>query len=287
MVELLGPQVASEWPASVETEKARAMRTKGLPSWQQKNFPLNAIPYLAATIRQAIEEDGGLNRADKAWASDFIVMHNIRGVKHSNPHVINAHNVGYFLDRFLRESSIPPHAPVFGDWWIDVGMQINSGEENCLQWSTAAHYRLLEQTLRISRRDAIRIASIRSSKCSRDHASHLTAVSGFRVDPGIQARGEFEATYAQAYTTDKAVVYNVEGGHHAKFLTTKEAMTKGHQSPTIAGLYDIYEQGIHFNSSQARYEVRVPWKAATKVLMEFDPAVIRRCLFSFERHVWW
>lgn len=287
---LLGDGVAHDWPASLETEKARAQKTTGgAPSWTQKIIAREFVYPLADTIRQEIQTEPFLDEADTQWAKTFFILHTIRGVKHGYNHTANPVSARYFLNDFIRDCKLVPnaHEDRVGEWWIDVGIEITSEIGACLQWSTGAHRHVVQQFLFISDEDADRITSLNSSKYSRDLSSHLAAVSGFRIEPGAQAEGPFQAAYIQAYTTDKAVVYNVEGSHHAKFLTTSEALSQNHPSKTVDGLYDIYSAAKGPNSSNARLEVRVPWRYATQVLMEFETAVIRQCLYAFSSETWW
>lgn len=214
-------------------------------------------------------------------------MHTIRGVKHGNFHHVDVVSAQLFLDELMEDSQLSYEVPNIGEWYIDVAIQISDDRQGCLQWITSAHYAVIEQAMRITHEHAERISDINSSKYSRDHASHLTAISGFRATPGVQAEGPFEVAYIQAYTTDKSVVYNIDGAHHAKFLTLAEAMGTIQPPTMVNGLYDIYAAALRANSSSARVEVRVPFAFATAVLVEFDPLVLRDCLCSFTREEWW
>ncbi|KAJ3563511.1 hypothetical protein NP233_g8898 [Leucocoprinus birnbaumii] len=284
---LLGHRIASDWPASLHTEKARAQKTfGGVPGWTQKIIPGDYVAELAQAIREAIEGDPFLTDEDVAWAKDFFFVHSVRGVKHGYYHGVNQVAAQHFLDDFIRDCRLVNDAHLLGTWWIDVGIEISSDVGNCVQWATGRHRDVLQQALFIPDEDADRLSLLSSSKYSRDLASHLSAVSGFRVEPG-SARGPMDAVYIQAYTTDKAVVYNPEGSHHAKFLTTSEALSQDQPCKTIEGLYDIYEQAKGANSSNARLEVRVPWRYATDALMQFDARVISSSLYIFTPEEWW
>ncbi|KAF9444082.1 hypothetical protein P691DRAFT_778498 [Macrolepiota fuliginosa MF-IS2] len=285
---LLGDRVASEWPATLETERIRARKSRGGFAWATKTIQQDAVRELAEQIRQELENDPFLDDGDARWAGNFFFLHTIRGVKHRHYHRVDAESAEHFLTEFLTEAQLSPDAVTAGDWYIDVGIEVSSSVGDCVQWMTASHSDLVQQALRIPEEHANRITRIGSSKYSRDLSSHLTALSGFRIVPGAQAQGEFEATYIQAYTTDKSVVYNPEGRHHAKFLTTKEALScQDHPTQTIGGIYSIYAGARDANSSSARLEVRIPFRFATDVLLEFDSDVIRRSVCVFAREDWW
>jgi hypothetical protein len=284
---LLGQSIASEWPANYSTEQFRAKKTRGGFAWGTKLIPSNVVDHLANRIRMELDSNPLIADNDIAWARNFFILHTIRGTKHSTYHQVDVESAEYYLYDFVQSAQLSNEVPEVGDWYIDVGVEISSDQEECLQWTTATHYQVVQQALRISDQNAERISDINSSKYSRDPVSHLTAISGFHAVPGIRARGEYEAAYIQAYTTDKSIVYHPEGRHHAKFITIKEAMGVDHPTKTIEGIYGIYEEACTANSSNARLEVRVPYRFATKVLMQFDPDTLKDCLCSFTRQEWW
>lgn len=264
---LLGESIASEWPATYAAERIRAQRTKGGYSWGSKQIPTEAVDDLADQIRSMLEMDASISEDDLEWARDFFVLHTIRGVKHSTYHHADDVSSDYYLDKLIyHEADLSSDVPDVGDWYVDVGIQISSDRGESMQWMTATHNEVVLQALRISDAHAERITEMNSSKYYRDPVCHLTAISGFRITPGVQAQGEFEASYLQAYTTDKTVTYNVESGHYAKFIGMKEAMGQKHPTKTIDGLYQLYKEAGTTNASSARLEVRVPFRFATQVL---------------------
>ena len=287
IVSLLGQNIASEWPAKYSTEEFRAKKTRGGFAWSTKLIPSDVVGDLADRIRTELGQNPLIADDDVTWARDFFFLHTIRGTKHSTFHHVDTPSAEHYLEDFLQRAQLSDEIGREGDWYIDVGIEISSEHGECLQWSTPTHYEVVQQALRISTRNAERISDINSSKYTRDPVSHLTAISGFRVVPGFRGQGMYEAAYIQAYTTDKAVLYHPEGRHHSKFITIKEAMKVEHPSKTIEGIYSIYDEARTANSSNARLEVRVPYKFATQVLIEFDPDVLKDCLCSFSRQEWW
>ncbi|KAF8054645.1 hypothetical protein FPV67DRAFT_1682298 [Lyophyllum atratum] len=287
ILHLLGHAVASDWPGSYHAESARARNRNGGYSWGTRLVAKEYVPRLAARIRMEIQNSPFVDDRDKQWAQDFFILHTIRGTKHTSMHRVNAASAAIFLDTFIREANLSPAAPAVGDWYVDVAIEISSPDRRCLQWITSTHNIVVQEALRISDYHARRITELGSSQYARDPASHLTALSGFRATPGVQARGEFEVSYIQAYTTDKSVVSNKDAGHHAKFIETKEAMGTDHPTRTIEGLHTIYDTAKRANSSSARLEVRVPYSKATEVLVRFNSTAFRRCICSFTRAEWW
>ncbi|KAF9441048.1 hypothetical protein P691DRAFT_685291 [Macrolepiota fuliginosa MF-IS2] len=214
-------------------------------------------------------------------------MHTIRGVKHAHYHRYDEVSAEWYWTDFFKYTKLTDEVLTLGHWWVDVGIEVSSDTQACLQWMTSSHCDVAREALRIPEEDAQRITNIKSSKYSRDLVSHLTAISGFRIVPGVRAEGVYEAAYLQAYTTDKATVYNTDGRHHAKFLTTKEAMGQAQPTKTIDGIHSIYTEAVDVNHSKARLEVRVPFDFATQALLNFDPEVLQGSLCAFSQEEWW
>ncbi|KAG6904892.1 hypothetical protein DXG01_006436 [Tephrocybe rancida] len=277
----------SEWSSTLRGEETRARRAGGGYSWGTKLIPSDVVPDLADEIRRQFSLNADPD--DLAWASRFVVLHTVRGVKHATYHTANPESAEFYLDKFIQDKCLDPSIRNRGFWYIDVAIELSSEDGECLQRIPASHHEVVRQALDIPHREAARVTSLTSSKYDRDYASHLLAVSGCRISPGVRAEGPYEAVYLQAYTTDKALLYNTERGHHAKFLTTKEVMAgNGEKAPkTVADIHDLYEKAKENNASNARLEVRVPLEHATSVLLHFNPDALKRTLVSFPKDVWW
>jgi hypothetical protein len=275
------PENVSDWPASYDTEMFRARKRTGHVSYQTKLVQPWALRLLPDTMRTQLLVNG------IDWAQDFFFLHTIRGTKHGTQHSWDAESAKIALHEYLLDARIPLVATEEGTWWIDVAVEISSDEGACLQWRTSSHFHVVQEVLRISHNHAKRITSIGSSKYARDLVSHLTAVSGCRIEPGIRACGRFQAAYVQMYTTDKAITYNPEGIHHAKSITINDAMGRTQPPSFATGLFGVYKDAVENNSSNARVEVRVPLDFADSVLLGLNINLIRDSLLSFTPGEWW
>ena len=251
-----------------------AYQTKVLPQW--------VLGSLAGKLREMLGDNG------VEWSEGFFLSHTIRGTKHGTQHSMDEISAQYALEEYLMDAKIPIHATETGYWFNDVGIKYSAMDEpECLQWSTSSHFHVVREVLRIPDNHASRITSIGSMKYTRDIVSHLPAVSGCRIEPGIQAEGPFEVQYFQMYTTDKAITYNLEGGYHGKAITMDVAMGPSQPSLFIQGLYGVYRGAMDENASNACIEVRVPFHHATRVLLNVDSCVIHNSLMSFRLNEWW
>ena len=82
-------------------------------------------------------------------------------------------------------------------------------------------------------------------------------------------------------------MYNVEERHHAKHLTTTEALGPWQPPRTLNGLYTIYEKAQTHNPLKARLEVRVPYVVADHILTTINSDTIYGCLCAFTCADWW
>jgi hypothetical protein len=184
---LLGQSIASEWPANYSTEQFRAKKTRGGFAWGTKLIPSNVVDHLANCIRMELDLNPLIADNDIAWARNFFILHTIRGMKHSTYHQVDVESAEYYLYDFVQSAQLSNEVPEVGDWYINIGIKISSNQEECLQWTTATHYQVVQQALGISDQNAKRISDINPSKYSRDPVSHLTAIGGFHAIPGVRA----------------------------------------------------------------------------------------------------
>jgi hypothetical protein len=232
------PHCASDWPASYVTEIFQAQKQTGHLAYQTKVIPTWHIDGLVDDMHLNVL----LNAVD--WAKDFFFLHTIRGTKHGTQHAINAEAAHLALQEYLKESSVTEGRMSEGKWWVDVGLEFSSRDNCCLQWKTSSHYHLVRGFLNISQEHASCITRTGSSKYAHNFSSHLPAVSGCRIEPGAQAKGPYKAVYFHMYTTEKALTYNLEGGHYGKAIMMDKAMSKDQPPNFVASLLTLYEEAI-------------------------------------------
>lgn len=277
--ELLGAS-ASDWPPDYESEMFRARGHNGQLSFMTKMLPEWHVRALGDKIREHLHNN------NVPWGEGLVFLHQIRGVKTTSQHTPHENDSEVALDEWLDSNFLNINDLTGDDWWVDVGLQIDSREEECLAWRTDSHFHLVKEVLKISEHHANRITSITSSKYTRDMTSHLTAVSGCRISPGPRAEGRFSVQYLQLYTTDKSLTYRQDKGHYGKFITCPDVLA-GKADSYCENLYGVYLAAMKDNFSLARVEVRIPIKHASSVLIDLHNDTIHQWLVSFPRVVWW
>ncbi|KAG6906930.1 hypothetical protein DXG01_011320 [Tephrocybe rancida] len=281
IITLLGAQ-ATEWPADYHSELFRARDHHGRLGFMTKILREDVVGELGYYIRESLAANG------LSWGMGLVFLIQIRGVKHSSTHTMTPRNADNAFQTFLYDNSLAHDmiAQSDGKWWIDVGLEVISDKGNCLVWRTDSHHHVVQSLCGLQDRVAQRITSPGSSKYTRDMASHLPGVSGCRISPGPQARGEFSVSYLQMYMTDKSVTYKIEGSHYGKFLTCQEVL-KGKAEEFLHNLYTLYAAARQEIFSLARVELRVPIEHATTVMMDVDDQLLRSSILSIPKDVWW
>ena len=297
-VDELLPFEKNDWPANYEGEIFRAARRRGGISYQTKVINDMVVNSFVDTIRTKLVEHG------IDWGQGAFVIHMVRGMKASTRHSVSRQAAMEELKKFLREMDIDPDYD--NDcWYIDVGLEISSEEDNCFQWLTTSHPSMLEWILGLPEHDAIRLGTFGSTRYQRDISSHLPQLSGCRVEPGVRGAGRYMAVYYQQYTSEKALTYNPEKGDHGKTITMKEAMGNKQPANFCDKLYQTFIDAKENNASAARVEVRVPvgsrflgvldeygepiysLECSTSVMTYVSRTVLRRSIRSYTKKTWW
>lgn len=280
-VKFLMKEEADRWPAQYIGEMSRARSL----SLQPKTIPAWCVSALGESIRRCLAENGC------PWGRSLVFLHQIRGVKHSTAHDFdpsgNPHDPQEALEQFI----IANHLDVGtlsskGQWWIDVGLEIGSSGLRCAAWRTDSHYSIVKNICRLENDAARRIAKPGSSQYARDMISHLPAVLGCRITLGPRASGHYVVAYLHMYSTDRSLTCHIDSGHYGKSIACSEIL-KGKSADYVNRLYQLFLRASQACSSQARIEVRVPFRHATTVLYDLTIYKMRRSLVSISRTIWW
>lgn len=275
---------AGEWPSSYTNEMFRARdTTNGYLKFQTKTIPHDAAAILAENIISALQSSPFPHYAD-----GLAILHQIRGVKTSYKHDLEM-PPGEALKNFLRSEHLSfERIKDSGEWWVDVGIEFADLGGQCLAWRTNAHTQIVEHVLNVETHIAKRITTPGSSKYHRDLTSHLTNVSGCRIEPGPRGQGRKKIEYLQLYTTDKSVLYHPvpELGKFGKFLTCTDII-ENRWEDFLKSLWSVYYHAIDNNTALARLEVRVGLKEAANILFDLDDDLIRRSLYVIPSEDFW
>ncbi|KAJ8585642.1 hypothetical protein M405DRAFT_710294, partial [Rhizopogon salebrosus TDB-379] len=196
-LEVLNPDTLTNWPVNYEGALTRAQKTDGRYQYSTRPFPAVMVERLGHELRRQLA-------AMHPWARDMLFMVQIQGVKEANQHrpddpddaMESVFTLMNDLDIALLQE---PHC------WIDVGLEI-SDPGHAFQWMTDAHHILISHFTSMTPHQAAGYVNRPARSYSRDVAAGLPHLSGFRATFELNRR---DPVYIQAYTTDKALIYQL------------------------------------------------------------------------------
>ncbi|EJF55644.1 hypothetical protein DICSQDRAFT_20297, partial [Dichomitus squalens LYAD-421 SS1] len=174
-------------------------------------------------------------------------------------------------------------------WYVDVALEVHQ-PGHVMQWLTDAHPRLIRHAL--PHVNATRARELTRSKLyACDLSGHLTDLSGFRLEPRSYGTRD-RVTYANVYTTDKNVTYQLNGGlfrRHTsvdlypnkldKLLQDIDAISTTFHD--CAGGQGVLQDGA------ARFEVRVNIAYALFTHTTLPNDLIRHSVLPIPSRLWW
>lgn len=279
-IEELSPGTVAEWPAKYRDEMFRARGSNGQLAFASKMLPAWLVGHLGDRIRAALARNGS------TWGTGLVFLHQIRGVKHSTSHSPEPAAADAAFHDFLEQQGLSyGRINRHGTWYVDIGVEFSSPYGRCLAWRTDSHSDMVQEACELGEEESRRLTHIGSSKYARDLVSHLPAVSGCRITTG-RYHGPYDIAYMQLYTTDKALTYRPDRATFGKTITAEQIL-RGKAPAYLQSLITLYNNARETSDGHARVEVRVSIFSATKVLVNLDEDLIRTCLVSIARDVWW
>lgn len=264
----IAPHLAKDWPTTVRVEQFRANNTgRGYQS-SAYIVSVGLLPAFRRELHRRLQQHPTFRYC--------LFCTHIQGIKGSTVHDLSHYEADLAMVKLFDEFDTRQ-----GQWWVDVGLELQDGERAIVWRKDAAHV-LIAYALQVSLDQAGVIA--RSRRFEYDINAHLLEVAGFRVY-FTSPMGEMEATYMQAYTTDKSLTYHKFGSQHSQNINGTMAM-EGFPPKYCTELSVAYEEAREKNVA-ARLEVRLPLHHATNFLVEFDMNTIRQSVLSIHRENFW
>lgn len=271
---------ASDWPATYATERFRARGHNGQFTFGTKVLPDWTIPHFADQLCKNLANNG------VPWGKNIAFLHEICGIRNSTYHPLDWRNAEAALERVFLENCIPLEDLNQQQWYVDVGLEASSSVHRCLAWRTDSHSHLIQELAGIEHEKADKMTKFNHKDYLRDPASHLMGVSGFRLTPGRESRGEYSTRYINVYHTDKGVTSRQDQGYYGKFITVPDILYNK-AAGFIDQLYEVYTTAVAHNYSCARFELRVTLEHANAAMVHFSQVVLRQSLVSFSQDEWW
>lgn len=219
-------------------------------------------------------------------------VHEFRGWKgatvHDPFHALDRQLALENLTNILRMDKIDPDF-----WFIDIGLEFGT-PNHVVTWRDSGHENVLAHCLPSVEPNQINDI-VDKSTFYVDKMMHLKDLSGFRYAPGIRGRAD-NVQYIQAYTTEKAMSYQLHAGlfsplHPKSLLTTeniKGLITKIEEMSKI--LFDCTADGDQNRYPQegcARLEIRVSISKALTALLTVPVRILNYSLVALPATSWW
>lgn len=270
------PHLVRDWPASFSSAQFKDHGPSGVSN-TTLFIPQEYLQQFDTSLRSRVDCVDSLK-----WARNFVWGTEIRGIKDITSHSLN----GTPESRKMLLESVLTDLPE-GTWYVDVGIEY-SIQGRSLQWCTDSHHTLIQHITKMTA-EQTRSATRNNRAFSQQLSSHLNAIAGFRLSLAARSTcGPFEAAFVQAYTTDKSQTYHPHYKNYGKAITPKQALT-GNPPKFCESLISVYNDASTTVDVSVRVEMRVPYIHAPNVLVgdDLDWNVIRGCISSFKREVWW
>lgn len=174
-------------------------------------------------------------------------------------------------------------------WFVDVALEVHA-EGHVMQWLTDAHPRLIQHMLPSVTEDQA-VALKRSDACKEDLSGHLTALSGFRLEPGRRGRAD-HVSYINVYTTDKSATYQQHDGAYKR--RTGQDLLPGpfkkfiRDVDTVASTFaECAGFGGVVQNSAAHMEARVGLLYAEDALTDIPDELVTQSILAVDSAIWW
>ncbi|KAG2136466.1 hypothetical protein DEU56DRAFT_913040 [Suillus clintonianus] len=270
----LNPETVTNWPTSYATALIRAQKRNNQYQYGTRPFPSAMVPNLGYELPRFLSEK-------HPWARDMLFMTQVQGVKEANQHIPES-QYDALEALFEMMDDLDPGLREETNCWIDVGLEISEPGFS-YQWRTDSHTHIINHFTCLNDNRAANYVNGPSRDYNRDICAGLLHVSGFR---GTFALGDDNPVYLQAYTTDKALIQQLDGGRHGLAISGKQLL-EGCPPPYMQKIFDVYYDAKENHSCAARLELRLPVKYAASRGLRFTEELIRNSILAFESKDWW
>jgi hypothetical protein len=270
----LNPDTMTNWPTTYESALTRAKK-------RDNRYQYGMRPFPAQMVRRFGYELPRLLVAAHAWARDIVFMTQVQGVKEANQHQPDDDRaaedaLSVLLTDLDHELLMEPHC------WVDVGLELSEPGFS-YQWRTDAHSSIIHHFTCLTPLQAASYVNRPSRQYSKDISAGLMHISGFR---GAFKLSHRDPVYIQTYTTDKALIQQLDGGRHGLAMSGKQLM-EGTPPEYMKNIFALYFDARENHDCAARIELRVPIRYGTRVALRFPVELARESILAFPREDWW
>lgn len=270
----LNPDTMTNWPTTYESALTRAKKRDNRYQYGTRPFPSQMVHRFGYELPRLLA-------AAHPWARDIVFMTQVQGVKEANQHQPDDHRAAEEAMSVLL-SDLHPELLTEPQCWVDVGLELSEPGFS-YQWRTDAHSAIIHHFTCLTPVQAASYVNRPSRQYSKDISAGLMHVSGFR---GAFNLGHRDPVYIQTYTTDKALIQQLDGGRHGLAMSGKQLM-QGSPPEYMQNIFALYFDARENHDCAARIELRVPIRYGTRAALQFPVELVRESILAFPREDWW
>lgn len=287
------PNLATHWPPTYRVALEQSRDRGGQLHLGSLDIPAHVLEDFARAYLESVQNL-------RPYFRDAYYGHELRGWKG-----VTAHNMGPDGGDQNDANNAATHERVHAlqdllnvldmdsvneeQWLVDIGVEFGT-PGHVVTWRTSGHDTLIQYLM--PDLGHARAAMARSKRFYVDNQMHLKDIAGFRWTPGSHSD---IIHYVQAYTTEKAISYQL----HQGIFALRKPVELLNEGPRRKLLDDLNRQSdiLHTCTGDnerprpqegcARLEVRVPLSQANQVLTTFPRRLLNATMVQIPGRYWW
>lgn len=277
--------MASHWPASYASALSLYRDGRGRLHQGSLDVPAHILDVFGRAYLRKLAQL-------RPYFADAYFVHEFRGWKGATVHdPIDELDRQLALQKITNILRMDKIDPAF--WYIDIGLEFGL-RDHIVTWCDSGHENVLAHCLpSVNPGQISRIVDL--STFYVDHMMHLKDLTGFRYTPGVKGRAD-QVQYIQAYTTEKAMSYQLHSGLFSP-LDPKSLLTTENMKILIGKIEDMSkilfdctadgDENRHSQEGCARLEIRISISKALTALITVPTRILDYSLAALPAKTWW
>lgn len=296
-IEELAPEHISHWPYSYAEAYTQYRDHRGNLFFSTIDIPAHLSEAFG---EQLLEKVHGYS-----WGRRAYFIHQLRGTKGYTTHDPDIYGeVDDAIDDVLTGVNRQVLEEDPDSWFVDVGLEVRL-PGHILQWTTLGFREVLRHTLPDATPTQLDQAR---RKVKVDMSAQIADLAGFRLETTETVANLTGVHYINAYSTDKAVTYQLHNGIYrprkancfypknisqtiSDLCSMEETFAKcagtDPEAPDDPAEPGYVEEVVEGQEGAVRLEVRVSFGKVREALLEFPQELLDRAVIAVHPFTWW